>query len=294
MKTRIIGGVSVCLAVVFLSAMCQAQRLPITCTFSAAPPRGTTLKVVGGPPNAPIVVYGGFGTDLGVLVSAKGDMTDAAGNYTLFIPPANTVFRIELTVAGAVTHYRNIIRGNVNQAWPPGKAPPPRLETPSPSVEPSRSVPLDQSLQNLNGLPFDFSSSSFFTDDIGAIDNIILMNSSSQHYAFTSLTVYQNLNIAYFNQSEFDSSQAIATGVLFYQDVPVMGQDHSEYTNVAGFGLGVPTSCLCVPTGYPAGIGFVPQPFETNTYSLLVGNAAVLNLDGSIGTPIAFSYANTQ
>jgi hypothetical protein len=36
-------------------------------------PRGTTLKVRSGPANAPIAVFGGFGTDNGAKVSANGD-----------------------------------------------------------------------------------------------------------------------------------------------------------------------------------------------------------------------------
>jgi len=273
MKTKMLGGISLCLAVVFLSAICHAQRLPITCTFSIGPnpPRGTTLRIIGGPANAPVAVYGGFGTDLGVLVSAKGATTDANGNYTLFIPPASTVFRIALTNGAVVTHYRRIIRGNVNVAWPPGAAPPP--------------VSIGAgSLQSLNGLPFEFSLSSFFTDSIGTIDSIVLGNLSSQHYAFTNVTVYQNLNMAYFNQAEFDSSQAISSGVLFYQDLPNTVQDNSEYTNVAGIGA----------TGFESYIGFVPQPFQAGTYALLVGTAAVLNPDGSIGPQTSFAYANTE
>lgn len=253
-------------AAVWAPQAADAQPLTVTCTFSRGdntpghpPPRGTTLTVVG-PPNTAIKVFGGFGTDLGGQVSPNGATTDANGQYTLFIAPASTVFRVEVGAAGAVKHYRRIIRGNVNRAWPEGR-------------DPNGGGNM---MMRIDGLPLsaDVLAAAGLPGQGGVLE---LRNNSSDRYALTSLSIYRNLSPTFFDGESFDSAAAIGTGFLAYQETVDPTGDESQFVTLA-------------PEAEGGAIGLAIEGLLSG-YDLVTGTAAIRGEDGSLGEPVPFSFA---
>jgi hypothetical protein len=127
-------------------------------------------------------------------------------------------------------------------------------------------------LTRLNGLPFDDSSSLAFVSDLstipGVFDDLQLTDSSTgTSYELTSLQVFVDLDPAFFNQTDFDSPQAIATGML-----------NSDISNVE--------------LSANSFIGFGAGPAIPDTYVLILGTANAILSDGSLGSPTEFSFAD--
>lgn len=222
----------------------------------------TPITVTSPFKTSPISAYiGNTGTAAGsTKISAAGDDTGAAGTYTApdqpFVGKGGTfVFVIDNPNTGGVDTY-SLVRGN-------GKA-----------VSKEEEAAKRKAMQNGRGLApggINVDNAVFFDDGGSTYAQIDLANQdTANNYEFTTLQLYINLNPVYFNTPNFDSSQAMSTGTL---DQDLSGQELDAAASLSQ------DSWFSVDS----------DPVEAGTYQLLVGEAAPILPDGSLGTPFAFS-----
>jgi hypothetical protein len=135
--------------------------------------------------------------------------------------------------------------------------------------------------ERLAGLPFTPSYATYADDQGTNVGQLTLVNTSTSFpYDFTSLLVYKNLDVAFFDSTQFDSATAIASGTLAIDALAQLG-------------------VMQIPV---AGLESLPEPSQTfplmvlplagvtpNTYILAVGNARPILADGSFGPSTLFS-----
>jgi hypothetical protein len=103
----------------------------------------------------------------------------------------------------------------------------------------------------------------------------LLNNTSSTPYEFTKLMVYTGLPLSDFGTPNFDSLSVIAQGTLAYNFLP-----------------GGTTALIPQAGPEPAGALTLPAfSFNPSGYTLLVGQAEQMFSDGSLGSPVSFSFA---
>jgi hypothetical protein len=133
----------------------------------------------------------------------------------------------------------------------------------------------------LAGLPFDNSYVTFGNDSGTLTGQLALVNASTAFaYDFTSLRIYKNLDLAFFNNAQFDSAAAIASGSLAIDGLSLLG-------------------ALQIPL---AGLELLPEPDQTfpflvfplgtvtpGTYVLALGSARPIFADGNFGAATPFS-----
>jgi hypothetical protein len=134
----------------------------------------------------------------------------------------------------------------------------------------------DAKLSKLNGLPFDSIFSTSFASSLevapGLFDNISIVNSSAAAYNFTSLTVYDDVDPAFFTPAAFDSAQAIASGTLILDQLATF-------------------STLDVGANTSVGVGV--GPLDPAGYVLMLGTSRQIISPGVFGQPVNFSFAET-
>ncbi len=200
-----------------------------------------------------------------VEVTPAGAMTTVDGKYSLdnINCGKSGYFRIEVDrPGGGKDTYKGIVRGDTGK----------KIE----SQEQKEARRMGMEEVRLNGLPFDFTNSVFVPVGTDLHDQFTLINlSPDTPYAFTSLIIYQDLDLAFFHPASFDSPSAIASGVLA--------------EDLTGDPLGVaPSAGLSDPT-----LTFSIGPVRPDRYDLLVGTAAPILPDGSLGSPIGFAVGRT-
>lgn len=198
-------------------------------------------------------------------------------------------------------NFKGLIRTNglKNDEWYPIDKPPLSLGIPG------------GALQNLNGLPFDFGASVCVAnlDGSGEVwDSLDLANlSATETYAFSSLSVYQNLSSEFFDASAFDSGEAIATGTLSLdayadsqtadvgsQTVAAEALDMDEALDIVQDGAIVDSPVFIgSSTGdEESGIALGLYTAEPDSYDLIIGTAAPVLDDGNLGEADYFAFAH--
>lgn len=183
-------------------------------------------------------------------------------------------------------NFKGLIRTNgLKNEWYPIDKPPLSLGIPG------------GALRNLNGLPFDFGASVCVAslDGSGEVwDSLDLTNlSATETYAFSSLSVYQNLSSEFFDASAFDSGEAIATGTLSldaYADSQTA--DMTMATEEEGAIADSPVFIGSSTGDEESGIALGLYTAEPDSYDLIIGTAAPVLDDGSLGEAEYFAFAH--
>jgi hypothetical protein len=131
----------------------------------------------------------------------------------------------------------------------------------------------NQYLEQFNGLPFMAADAAPFVSGTDIFNQFTLVNSdTTSSYLLTSLNIYQDLDLTNFNSSDFDSSAAIGSST------PVVSL----------------TNQLLLQAGPDADplLTFSIGPVTPFTYDLLTGTASQILPDGSLGSPVDFSFAD--
>jgi len=144
----------------------------------------------------------------------------------------------------------------------------------------------------INSPVFAASGSSFFTDGTADFDQFSIVNSSlSTSFILTSLQGYTGLDASFFRPGAFDSAAAIATGHLVLDLVGPSGGGIPIFDGIGTAGipsaagsLALPTFTVSLPTVATFGL----------EYDLLIGEAAPILADGTLGQPVDFSLGSQE
>ena len=119
------------------------------------------------------------------------------------------------------------------------------------------------------------NSNLFFFSGISGelVDQFNLTNSSSNAFEISSLQLYEDLSMSFFNPASFDSAAALSSGALFRD---VNAEDGNWVLN--------PDQLVM----------FSLTPPSSRGYELLVGSGQQVLPGGSLGAPFTFAFANAD
>jgi len=240
----------------------------LACLLAANPLHAESIKA-GADKNGNISIVAGSdhkgdgykivqdGDDDTALTGKLGDQGEA--NKTFGAGKPNSQYSIQLTHGDGTT-----------DTWTIPVTP--NIRTDLRSKEESKQSSANSFFHDSSAVAALSTTQDFFFDglDGNLVNQFNLTNSASESLEITSLQLYDDLNMRFYQQDTFDSPFAVASGLLYWN----AGAQDGTWT------LG-PNSMLM----------FDEAPGSTG-YDLLIGTAQSVQPDGSLGASFTLAFAN--